>query len=360
MALSSLAMATLFVVTVVSLVSPSQSATCTSQTFTNNKLYALCNDLPHLNSYLHWTFDRATSTLSIAFISGPVGSSGWVSWAINPTGTNMAGSQALIAFKDAKGKMTVKTYNITGYGPLTESKVWYAVRNSSAEFSGGVMTIFATVVLPVPGLATVNQVWQMGSSVTGGSPDKHAFQPENLNAKGTLDLLGGQSNGSTGSDSRTKKRNIHGVLNVVSWGIMFPTGIVIARYMRVFPSADPAWFYLHISCQISAYAIGVAGWGTGLKLGSDSKGITYSDHRNIGISLFCLATVQYVCIAIKTQEGPQIPFVLEYLPSRIWILDSDPRHHQCVQRFRHITARRQVENRIYCCDFGFGSHFGAT
>ncbi|KAL6506519.1 hypothetical protein OROGR_024700 [Orobanche gracilis] len=304
MALSSLAMATLFVVTMVSLVSPSLSATCTSQTFTNNKLYALCNDLPHLNSYLHWTFDRATSTLSIAFIAQPAQSSGWVSWAINPTGTNMAGSQALIAFKDAKGKMTVKTYNITGYGPLTESKVWYAVRNSSAEFSGGVMTIFATVVLPVPGLETVNHVWQVGSSVTGGSPDKHAFQPENLNAKGTLDLLRGGSNGTstTGGDSRTKKRNIHGVLNVVSWGIMFPTGIIIARYMRVFPSADPAWFYLHVSCQISAYAIGVAGWGTGLKLGSDSKGITYSGHRNIGITLFSLATVQMFALLLRPNK----------------------------------------------------------
>lgn len=73
---------------------------------------------------------------------------------------------------------------------------------------------------------------------------------------------------------------------------MFPTGIVLARYLKVFPSADPAWFYLHVSCQVSAYAIGVAGWGTGLKLGSESKSITYSTHRNIGITLFVFATLQ--------------------------------------------------------------------
>ena len=85
---------------------------------------------------------------------------------------------------------------------------------------------------------------------------------------------------------------IHGILNAVSWGILFPIGIIIARYLRTFPSADPAWFYLHAFCQVSAYAIGVAGWGTGLKLGSESKGVTYSTHRNIGITLFCLATVQ--------------------------------------------------------------------
>lgn len=85
---------------------------------------------------------------------------------------------------------------------------------------------------------------------------------------------------------------IHGVLNVVSWGIMFPIGVIIARYLRVFPSADPTWFYIHVSFQVSAYAIGVAGWGTGLKLGSESKGVTHSSHRNIGIALFTLATLQ--------------------------------------------------------------------
>lgn len=78
----------------------------------------------------------------------------------------------------------------------------------------------------------------------------------------------------------------------MSWGLLFPIGVVIARYLRVFPEADPAWFYLHISCQISAYAIGVAGWATGLKLGSESVGYQATDHRNIGIALFAMATLQ--------------------------------------------------------------------
>lgn len=36
------------------------------------------------------------------------------------------------------------------------------------------------------------------------------------------------------------KFQIHGVLNVVSWGILMPIGVIIARYLRVFKSADPA------------------------------------------------------------------------------------------------------------------------
>lgn len=78
----------------------------------------------------------------------------------------------------------------------------------------------------------------------------------------------------------------------MSWGILFPIGAIIARYMKIFESADPAWFYIHVSCQFSAYVIGVAGWGTGLKLGRESEGIQFTGHRNIGIALFALATIQ--------------------------------------------------------------------
>ncbi|KAL2508178.1 Cytochrome [Forsythia ovata] len=304
---SSLTLVTLLLL-MVSLISPSQSATCQSQTFTSNRLYTFCNDLPSLNSYLHWTYDPANSTLSLSFIATPARPNGWIAWAINPTSTGMVGSQALIAFKDSKDAMTVKTYNITSYNPLTESKVWYEVKESSAEISGGVMRIFATIVLPEKGKSTVNHVWQVGPSVTTGVPDKHEFQPANLNSKGSLDLLKGQSTASTDGGSRTKKKNIHGILNVVSWGIMFPIGIIIARYVRTFPSADPAWFYLHIICQVSAYAIGVAGWGTGLKLGSESKGVRYTGHRNIGIALFSLATLQIFALLLRPKKDHKFRF----------------------------------------------------
>lgn len=85
---------------------------------------------------------------------------------------------------------------------------------------------------------------------------------------------------------------IHGVLNAVSWGILMPLGAIIARYLKAFDFGDPAWFYLHVACQTSAYIIGVVGWATGIKLGSDSSGVQYSAHRTIGIVLFCLATLQ--------------------------------------------------------------------
>lgn len=84
-----------------------------------------------------------------------------------------------------------------------------------------------------------------------------------------------------------------------------PLGVIIARYLRVFKSADPAWFYLHVSCQCAAYILGVAGWGTGLKLGSDSVGVKHMKHRSIGIALFCLATLQVRAFSIRHSPAPE-------------------------------------------------------
>ncbi|OIW07608.1 hypothetical protein TanjilG_29981 [Lupinus angustifolius] len=280
------------------------SQSCTSQKLTlpkTNILYSNCIDLPYLTSFLHYTHNPSNSSLSIAFIASPPSPSGWVSWGLNPTGTGMVGTQAIAAYTQ-DGKITIKTLDIQSYKVLVPGKLSYEVWNLSAEQSDGVIRIFAT--LKVKEVNEVNQVWQVGPSVSNGRLDIHGFQPQNLNSKGILKLSGGQNFSSVGTmvDSKTRNRNIHGILNAVSWGVLFPLGVIIARYMRTFPSADPAWFYLHVGCQLSAYVIGVAGWATGLKLGSNSVGITYSLHRNIGIALFALATLQIFALFLRPKK----------------------------------------------------------
>ncbi|KAL8525984.1 hypothetical protein ACS0TY_015272 [Phlomoides rotata] len=324
-------LATFFLFIIFSLSSPLVSAKCTSYDFSGKEVYTFCNDLPTLNSHLNWAYDQAQSTLSIAFVAPQARPNGWVSWAINPTSTGMVGSQALIAFRDSRGEMIVKTYNVSSYGPLAPSKVWYEVKESSAEYSGGVIRLFATLVLPEKGITTVNHVWQVGQSVTGGVPDKHEFGQGNLDSKGSLDLLGRHNvNRDDGWDSRTKNAIVSLYFvseKIAKTGLVVPTialrgsifqllqggyrtfkllhikiGIIIARYLRAFPSADPAWFYFHVSCQILAYVVGVAGTGTGLKLGIQSKGVTQYFHRNVGATLFVLATLQVFALFARPQK----------------------------------------------------------
>ncbi|KAI3678667.1 hypothetical protein L6452_37968 [Arctium lappa] len=175
--------------------SPAQSLNCTSQKFTNKNLYSNCTNLPTLNSTLHYTFTPQNSTLAVAFIAPPATPDGWIAWAINPTATGMVGCQSFIAFKNPNGSMTVKTYNISSYSSIEEGEIAFEVMESSAEFSGGVMKIFATVKLPET-MTEVNHVWQVGGFVKDGMPQKHGFSPENMKAVGKLQLeVKAESNG---------------------------------------------------------------------------------------------------------------------------------------------------------------------
>ncbi|KAI4311924.1 hypothetical protein MLD38_036788 [Melastoma candidum] len=282
--------------------SPCYAQSCASYAFSNNQVFSSCTDLPYLNSYLHWTYDASAGKARIAYRHGSVDTSRWVAWAINPTGSGMLGAQALVAYQQSDGSMRAYTSPISGYQTqLQEGNLSFNVSNLSATFANNEMIIFATVTPPS---GNINQVWQDGP-VSSGSPGIHATTGANIQSKGTLNLASGVisgGGGGAGGNSKLRRRNIHGILNVVSWGILMPLGAMIARYMRVFKAADPAWFYLHVGCQFSAYAVGVAGWGTGLKLGSESAGITFSAHRNIGIALFCLGTLQVFALLLRPKK----------------------------------------------------------
>ncbi|KAG4137822.1 hypothetical protein ERO13_D07G095500v2 [Gossypium hirsutum] len=295
------------------LISPAVSLTCSTQKFNKNQVFSTCIDLPSLSSYLHFTYDSPIATLSVAFVATPPKSGGWIAWAINPKATGMVGSQALVAYKNSTtGVPVVRTYDISSYSSIVPKDLSFAVWDKTAESrSDGSLVIFAKIKVTADLAASgkINQVWQAGPGVgDGGMLVKHEFAAANLQSKGTLDLKNGDTSGSSRGDTTIKKKNIHGILNGVSWGILFPLGAMIARYIRAFESADPAWFYLHMLCQISGYAIGVAGWGTGLKLGSESLGIMYSGHRNIGIALFVLATVQIFALFLRPKKDHKYRF----------------------------------------------------
>ncbi|KAG6497018.1 cytochrome b561 and DOMON domain-containing protein At4g12980-like [Zingiber officinale] len=277
------------------------AGSCSSMSFPSNRVYAACSDLPRLSSSLHWTYEggKGFGSLSFAFVAPPPSQSGWVSWAINPSGGGMIGCQALIAFRQPYGAMGVKTYNVTGYGPVSEGPIAYETSDLVAEFTGGAMRMFGKMKLP-EGTTVVKQVWQVGAEVVDGVPQKHDFKPENLESMGTVDLLSGGISGAGSSASRNK--NTHGILCAVSWGVLLPLGQIFARYLKTFKSADPAWFYLHISCQTLGYVIGVAGWATGLVLGNKSKGIVHTNHRNIGITLFTFCTLQVFALFLRPNK----------------------------------------------------------
>ncbi|OWM87910.1 hypothetical protein CDL15_Pgr000327 [Punica granatum] len=279
-----------------------RSLSCSgSENFSRNRIYEHCNDLPHLGSHLHWTYSPSNSSLSIAFSAPPKTPSGWVAWAINPKGTGMVGSQALVAFREGNGSVAVKTFRLLSYKRIEQGKLASVeVGRLEAEQRNGALTIFATIAIP-ENMKIVNQVWQVGASVVDGMPAVHDFGAANLESKGKLDLLRGQNTGNS-ADEVLRRKRIHGILNAISWGFLFPMGIMIARYMRTFRFAEAFWFYLHVGIQFSSYSLGVAGWATGLKLRAESKGVVYTSHRIIGIIVFSLATLQMLAMFVRPSK----------------------------------------------------------
>ncbi|CAK8564453.1 unnamed protein product [Lathyrus sativus] len=281
--------------------------TCKNQTFSNNKVFTTCRDLPQLTSYLHWSYDQASGKLEIAFRHGGITSTNtWVAWAINPSNTldpAMLGAQALVAIPQSNGSPKAYTSSITSTSTsLQEGSISYPTSGLSATYQNNEVTIFATLTLP-NGTTSLVHVWQDGFlSSSGSTPQEHSHESSHQNSKEVLDLVSGTSQTVSGIGSRQRRRNTHGVLNAISWGILMPTGAVIARYLKVFKSADPAWFYLHITCQVSAYIIGLSGFGTGLKLGHESEGITYDTHRAIAIVLVTFATLQVFALFLRPNK----------------------------------------------------------
>ncbi|KAK3036908.1 hypothetical protein RJ639_030873 [Escallonia herrerae] len=318
-ALSTLVRLVLFSHVLISSVLPSSAQSCSNHAFASNKVFTTCSDLPYLDSFLYWTYNPSSQTLQIAYRRMKIASSRWVAWAINPNATGMEKSQALVAFQQPDGTMKAYTSPVENYSTLLQQgDLSFPVSDLSATFSNNEMIIFATLTLQNASVTSLNQVWQDGP-VSGSNLGRHDITGNNVLSMGNLNLLSGQSTptgggggggagGSGALSSKTKKRNVHGVLNAVSWGIMLPLGALIARYLKAFKSADPAWFYLHVTCQTSAYIIGIAGFATGLKLGSQSPGIQFTAHRVIGILLFCLATLQVFALLLRPKKDHKYRF----------------------------------------------------
>ncbi|CAI9783650.1 unnamed protein product [Fraxinus pennsylvanica] len=266
--------------------SSSYAQNCNDYRFSNNNLYTACNSLPVLSSFLHWNYHQSNHSIDIAYRHTGVSSSDWVVWSLNPDGGRMVGAQCLVAFRNSSGRVHAYTAPIAGLNTqLQEGPLSFRVPRISAEF-------------------TNNQM------VSGDTPMGHATTGDNLRSFGTIDFATGLTSdtGAASGGSRQRKRNVHGVINVVSWGILMPVGAMLARYLKVFKAANPAWFYLHVACQVSGYAVGVAGWGTGLKLGSDSPGVRQDTHRNIGITLFALGTLQVFALLLRPKPDHKFRF----------------------------------------------------
>ncbi|KAK4268239.1 hypothetical protein QN277_024923 [Acacia crassicarpa] len=274
-----------------------QPQACESFRFPNTTIFLACNDLPVLDSSLHWTYHSSSNSIDVAFKKNNANHKRWIAWAINPTSTGMVGSQAFVAFQKSDGTMAAYTSPITSYGTtLEEGSLSFEVHEVSASFEDGTMILYASFQLPGnPKL--VNHVWQEGLVSDDDSCLSHALSGDNFKSFGRVDFLTGKVSDRDPHKQNSKilLRKVHGILNGIGWGILMPTGAIMGRYLKRLEATGSTWFRLHRACQILAYIIGTIGFALGIFLSGPSLSSLspYAFvHASIGIAVFVSATVQ--------------------------------------------------------------------
>ncbi|KAK7382393.1 hypothetical protein VNO80_01244 [Phaseolus coccineus] len=292
----------------IAIIVPITSQPCNSYRFSKNIKYAACEDLPVLKSSLHWNYHPSSGVVDVAFYKANAKDSSWVAWAINPSSKGMVGSQSFVAVHK-NGTIKAYTSPITSYATmLQEGNLSFSVYSLSTSYRNGGITIFATFQLP-PNKTVVNHAWQEGLVSEDDTLKAHSFSRSNLQSYGTINFISDKVSKSDGDvNSRTMLRNVHGILNTVSWGIMMPIGVMMGRYLKVVDGLGSTWFHLHRACQSLAFLIGIVGFGTGLYIGNHS-GVHHAPHRCVGITLMCLAFTQVlvaVCLRPKKDHKYRI------------------------------------------------------
>ncbi|KAF7014321.1 hypothetical protein CFC21_028333 [Triticum aestivum] len=170
------------------------SSSCASHTFSSNQLYASCAALPRLGTTLHYNYTAAANTVAVAFRAPqPSKAGGWVAWGLNPNGTGMVGTQAVVAFRHSNGSLVAYPTLLGSYAPsmapAAAAELAFPVSDVAAEYArnGKEMVVYATVALPGKG-SKYTHVWQQGGSVVDDVPAAHPTTGDNVLSTGTIDF----------------------------------------------------------------------------------------------------------------------------------------------------------------------------
>lgn len=126
-----------------------------------------------------------------------------MAWGINPTSPQMVGTQALAAFRNSSGLVSVRTYDVTAavkalQRSLVPSAVSVAYSNYSAvATAAGTVTIAGRVTLKEGQSTALNLVWNRGPAVVAltSALGSHAFVADNLVSTAVVEMATGAQTG---------------------------------------------------------------------------------------------------------------------------------------------------------------------
>ncbi|KAI4329932.1 hypothetical protein MLD38_028258 [Melastoma candidum] len=231
-----------------------------------------------------------------SFILSAPDASAYIAMGFSPTG-QMVGSSAVVGWVTSSGIGTIKQYKLDGTTPgqVKPDQGSLSIQNNTAFVGTQSSRIYIAFQLntaqPLP-----NVIYSIGPS--GFLPQSSDQLIEHADRTSTtIDYSSGQS--TSQKAPYTGLRRNHGILNMLSWGILMIVGILVARHCK---NWDPVWFYAHIAIQSCAFVLGVVGIICGFVL-ENKLSVSVSSHKSLGIVILVLGCLQVLAILARPEKG---------------------------------------------------------
>ncbi|KAH9541723.1 hypothetical protein CY35_14G080400 [Sphagnum magellanicum] len=242
--------------------------------------------------------NNLTNTLDIAFIA-QLHTKSWagLGFAANPV---MENASAVLAIMGSADAASVSDWYLVREGRIvnhTRSQLRFSTK-PVIQYIGGIAYVSFALNLDTTTVTPDFLLFAHGPLDSSGHPQKH------VNKVVVIAKFAQGPDPEGYKISTDNLRKAHAAVNILGWGVLLPTGAIIARYCRQW---DPAWFYLHITFQILGFIFILAGLITGSKMYGRLKGLPkLSSHRALGIFLFTLACLQILAVLWRPKKEAKI------------------------------------------------------
>ncbi|PAN23084.1 hypothetical protein PAHAL_4G065600 [Panicum hallii] len=212
-------------------------------------------------------------------------------------GSAMVNSYAYVGWVDGNGKGHVKSYWIDGKDGMSVHETHENVTHKRCRLENGAIIFeFTRPLTPscsgrvecknlIDPTTPLKVIWAMGAQWSSGPLSLKNMHSDTSNRPIRILLLSGLAEA---VEDLRPVLAVHGFMMFVAWAILFPGGIMAARYLKHLKG--DLWFQAHIYLQYSGIAVMLLGV---LFAVAELRGFSFrSRHARIGAVAFTFACVQ--------------------------------------------------------------------
>ncbi|XP_038875732.1 cytochrome b561 and DOMON domain-containing protein At3g61750-like [Benincasa hispida] len=250
------------------------------------------SDLSSLTCSLIWqqmfslSFYQDSQNVTTIVLSGKHNHK-WIGIGFSRNGS-MVGSSAMVAWVEKNGFSGIRQYYLEGKNMSkvipNKGDLRFTTASPVVVVHGDVLYIAFQLKFPTS-LAYQPILLAIGSA----NPLKNGLLPKHTNSTTTYIEF-------SSAHLRAQPMNVndlrkyHGMTAIIGWGVVTPTGLLVARYFR---HMEPSWYYIHSLVQFIGFFVGIISISIGRNL-YQKIGAIFLAHKFIGYTVFFLAGLE-VC-----------------------------------------------------------------